>query len=167
MTTSIRLLFRLAMFALAAATLALAFSGVALAAPGGQDTVSPTPHTNQPVYIPPSGWEPVPPESEPEGPSEPPEAPGPEPTEPPTTAPEPAPAQPTGAPTPEPAPRPAASLVTSTSTTPPGTDVPAASQPANGDAVRVAIGAGLAAVLLGGGWLATSLGRVIRQERHS
>ncbi|GAA5112358.1 hypothetical protein [Haloechinothrix salitolerans] len=182
MTTSTRLVFRLAMFAIAAVTLALAFSGIAHAAPGGDDTVSPTPHTHQPFYTPPPGWEPAAPEGEPEAPSEPPADPEPDPeTEEPTEPTEPAPTkspapqpeeptlvQPTAAPQPTSAPesQPFATPAATTSSTP-ADDVPAASQPANAGAVRVAIGAGLAAVLLGGGWLATSLARMMRQERHS
>lgn len=165
MTTSTRLAFRLAMFALAAVTLAFAFSGIALAAPGGSDTVSPTPHTNQPVYTLPPGWEPVAPEGEPEDPTEPPAEPEkPEPTKPP--APKPTLVQPTAEPQPTSAPE-SQPFATPPATTTPSTDVPAASQPTSTSALRVAIGAGLAAVLLGGGWLATSLARVMRQERHS
>lgn len=170
MTNSTRLMVRFAMFALAAVTLAFAFSGMAFAAPGGNDTVSPTPHTNEPIYTLPPGWEPVPPEGEPEDPPEPaPEPPAePEsPAEPEPPAP-PAPQQPKPQP-PSPTPQPTSVPESQPFATPPVTftDTPAASQPANAGAVRVAIGAGLAAVLLGGGWLATSLARVMRQERHS
>lgn len=174
MTTSIRLLFRLTMFAVAAIVLAFAFSGMAFAAPGGDDTVSPTPHTHQPVYTLPPGWEPAAPEGEPEEPAEPPPdpeepaSPEPKPTEAQPTEPAtPTPTQPpTSEPTSEPASQPFATPAATTSSVPPNTETPAASQPANTGAVRVAIGAGLAAVLLGGGWLATSLARVIRRERH-
>ncbi|MPY99097.1 MAG: hypothetical protein GEU97_14065 [Actinophytocola sp.] len=167
MTTSTRRIVQLAMFTLAAVTLAVAFSGIALAAPGGSDPVSPTPHVNPPVYTLPPGWEPVSPEGEPEDPTEPAPEPPAEP-EPPTP---PAPQQPKPQPTPTQPPSPTTTSAPGSQpfATPPATstDIPAASQPANASAVRAAIGAGLVAVLLGGGWLATSLARVMRRERHS
>lgn len=147
---------RLAAFTVAALTLVLAFSGIAIAAPAPSDCAWHQCDVVAPGVVDPDPTPPEPPvEPEPAEPAEPSE---PAPTE---------ETQPTGEPTSAPTPvePPTAQPTSPTST--PATSVPEPVREASADnatPVHAALLAGLAATLLGGGWLATALLHRLRRE---